>query len=575
MKIVPLVLLLLVTHRVSPAQSSGQQPQNTPQVPLIRTTTRLVQLNVVALDKQNHPVTDLTKEDFRVFDNGVEQQIAHFTGAVADAPTDPATHSPLAINNRQNSGEAVHGVTAILMDELILDSKDRQSVCTGSYPNDPCTTIRQMRLQVLEFLSKLPPGEVVGIYALRAVGVIVIHDFSDDPASLAAAAKSLGGEGLRSRSTDHLVSSTTRALVRWTQNSPTQGTGQKIQSSEDADRLMTGYGFQAVVKHLEGIPGRKNLVWVSSTLPVQASGFNIAQMAAASTANTPIDLNNLSNVGMLATEIYPDPQNHFEEVRKFGRWLADSNIAIYPFDAYGLQAGGPEGPQVGDNRYAQWAAADLIATESGGKALVGHNNLSGDLQQIVSEGRQAYQMDYYPGDKDWDGKYHKIELKLTPEHKGLTLLCRKGYFATDNLLAPSYENFREAARSPVETEGIELTLDVPSNPIEWGPEQVVLKLNVHDIQFEQKGEKANANLGVAFVQLGKNGRVLEGFLDNVNIALQPDTYADAEQQGWFYTRDLILSGYAAKLRVVVRDRATGAMGTVSVPIHMFSMKNTK
>jgi hypothetical protein len=32
---------------------------------------------------------------------------------------------------------------------------------------------------------------------------------------------------------------------------------------------------------------------------------------------------------------------------------------------------------------------------------------------------------------------------------------------------------------------------------------------------------------------------------------------------------------AAKLRVVVRDRATGATGTVSVPIHPFSMKNAK
>jgi hypothetical protein len=68
---------------------------------------------------------------------------------------------------------------------------------------------------------------------------------------------------------------------------------------------------------------------------------------------------------------------------------------------------------------------------------------------------------------------------------------------------------------------------------------------------------------------------MEGQTDNVALALQPDTYADAEEQGWFYTRDLIVSGYAARLRVVVRDRATGATGTVSVPVHPFSMKNVK
>ena len=103
----------------------------------------------------------------------------------------------------------------------------------------------------------------------------------------------------------------------------------------------------------------------------------------------------------------------------------------------------------------------------------------------------------------------------------------------------------------------------------------MLKLNVREIRFEQKGGMADANLAVAFVQLGNDGRILEGFTDNVALALPPDDYADAKQEGWFYSRQIIVSGYAEKLRVVVRDRATGATGSVSVPVHMFSMKNRK
>lgn len=37
---------------------------------VIRSTTRLVQMSVVAQDKQGRPVVDLKSEDFEVFDNG-------------------------------------------------------------------------------------------------------------------------------------------------------------------------------------------------------------------------------------------------------------------------------------------------------------------------------------------------------------------------------------------------------------------------------------------------------------------------------------------------------------------------
>jgi len=50
---------------------------------------------------------------------------------------------------------------------------------------------------------------------------------------------------------------------------------------------------------------------------------------------------------------------------------------------------------------------------------------------------------------------------------------------------------------------------------------------------------------------------------------------DAGQQGWMYRKELVVSGYAAILRVIVRDRATLATGSVSVPVHPFSMKKAK
>jgi VWFA-related protein len=87
--------------------------------PLIRTTSRLVQLNVVVVDKQDRPVTGLMKNDFRVFDNGVEQRIGHFSAS--NGMVQPLARSPLAVGNRQAPGSEASGMTVILVDETLLD----------------------------------------------------------------------------------------------------------------------------------------------------------------------------------------------------------------------------------------------------------------------------------------------------------------------------------------------------------------------------------------------------------------------------------------------------------------------
>src|SRR5262245_7382866 len=47
----------------------------------VRIETRLVNLNVKAVDAAGRPVTDLKPDDFEIYEDGVKQQITHF-GAV-------------------------------------------------------------------------------------------------------------------------------------------------------------------------------------------------------------------------------------------------------------------------------------------------------------------------------------------------------------------------------------------------------------------------------------------------------------------------------------------------------------
>jgi VWFA-related protein len=539
-KVASLVMSLLVV-------SAGPTPAQESDTSVLRTTTRLVQLNVVVLDKQRHPVHGLSEDDFQVFDNGMLKKIVHFAAGPEPALTMQSVRSPLMISNRQTSTDRSPGVTVILVDELILDA-------IPVPPVDLTAPIRSARLSVLKFLSTLQPGEQVALYALRREGVVVLHDFTDDPTEMIAAAKRLGGGGVRGKTIvlDRLKAERVDSLNTWSQNAPSS---KSYRAGEDASTVMRGYGFQAIVKHLEGVPGRRNLVWISSSLPMAATGFDLAMMANGAKANiTPQPtLNNPT-----PTPAHSSPENHYDAVREFARWLSNANISVYPIDANGLTTGG--------HSEAQRAAADIIATETGGQIVFDSNRLDEHLREIVAESGASYQIGYYPGDSAWDGKYHHVEIRLA-RRTGLISRYRRGYFAAEQTAKQDEDAaLWDAARSYVESPGIGLTVNVASNPLAWGPDDVVLKVDVRDIRFEQKGDRSNANLDIAFVQLGKDGRVVEGSKDRVAMALPSDVYDATESEGWFYPKTLWINPKAEKLRVVVRDLASGELGSVSVPI---------
>jgi VWFA-related protein len=518
------------------------------EIPVIRSSTRLVDLNVVVRDRQRRPVSNLLQSDFQVFDNGVPQRIVHFSGTSRPAPGSPKPS--LVVSNREGNVEQPPGVTVILMDELILDSP-------GVVPLDMTAPIRQARLAVLSFLGTIKPGTQVALYALRREGIVVLHDFTDDQAALFAAARSLGGGGPRGRSInlDDMQLQADSSLRGWRQNAPAPASGPATyRAGVEANRLLRGYGFQAIAHRLEGVSGRKNLVWISSTLPMSVTDFDVASMGNGRDANM---MPTASLANPAPTPHHPQQEGHLEELRDFARWLSDADIAVYPIDAWGLGTGG--------SNVAQWSAADMIASETGGRAIFNSNRIDEHLQEIVAEGSTSYQIGYYPGDNAWDGKYHHIEVRLA--RKGMTPLFRHGYWAADH---PETRNadlaLHEVARSVVDAPRIGIALKVTSNPLKSGPEDVVLRINVRDLHFERKDDRSKAYLDVAFVQLGKDGRVLDEFKDRVALALPPHMYEAAETNGWFYPRSLRINAEAEKMRIVARDLMTGAVGSVSVPV---------
>jgi VWFA-related protein len=154
----------------------AQQPEET----VLRVTTRLVQVSVVAHDRDGNPVRDLTRDDFTLTDNGRPQPISVFSVQVAEpaeSAPDQADANPLVISNRTlRSTEKPIAVTAVLFDALNISRLD---------------DFLYAKREVVKFLSTLRPGDPVALYSINGPHVRVIHDFTDDSGSLVQAAQKL------------------------------------------------------------------------------------------------------------------------------------------------------------------------------------------------------------------------------------------------------------------------------------------------------------------------------------------------------------------------------------------------
>src|SRR5205823_6444607 len=62
---------------------SGFVPPKPPDKDALRMETRLVNLNVKALDKAGRPISDLKQEDFAIVEDGVPQEVAFFQPVTA------------------------------------------------------------------------------------------------------------------------------------------------------------------------------------------------------------------------------------------------------------------------------------------------------------------------------------------------------------------------------------------------------------------------------------------------------------------------------------------------------------
>ncbi len=203
----------------------------------------LNKLNVVALDGHGQPVTDLTRDDFRVYDGGKPQPITwfRFTGGKSGLAT-------LAPREHYNRSSTPDDIVVILFDML----------------NDPLLADVPISSEIIDALKNHESGERIYLYLLTPRGdLFPVHPLPPPNTDLQAEA------------------------VPWTRNlGPTLDkdlktfVGLRPRADFDIKFLYdhTVDALQNLGGNMAEISGRKNLVWVTHGFPIY--GYSVSARSA-------------------------------------------------------------------------------------------------------------------------------------------------------------------------------------------------------------------------------------------------------------------------------------------------------
>jgi VWFA-related protein len=548
----------------TPAAAHAQQPAYETSA-VLKVKSRLVVVDVVARDGKGVPVTDLKQEDFTVLEDGKEQKLRIFSfqhpdDSVATAPPQAPANAMNVVDNLPHV-QAGRALNVILLDALNTSRLNQLS----------------MREAMIKFLETLPANEPIAVYLLSD-RLRLLQDFTTDPALLKDVVRSFRGKSspLLTISTDG--SPIAPVLPGVAQSLPPQMAAQ-IRAFQDQTTVdTTDQRVQATLvalnmlsRTLSGYPGRKNLIWLSETFPFDVMLANVSGRAS---------LNS---------------RNYSPEIARTGNMLSDSQVAIYPLDARGLAGSGifnvanevnqngatlrgSMGSQMdreSDDRMASHGTMNDLADRTGGRAFYNRNDLDGAVRDSITDGSTYYTLGYYPENKDWNGGFRNIQVKL--RRGSVRLRYRIGYFAVDTAafakLNPKRqdEDFDDALslNVPVSTALPFQALVMP--PSAKTENKVIVNYHVdpHALSFETSNDGLQAvNMECAVRVFPKKNpdKPVATEAQKMGGALNPDAYAKI-MKGFFPCRDsLTLQPGDYLLRLGVRDNVTGLIGTANASL---------
>jgi VWFA-related protein len=572
----------------SPSDSSSPNKPKEPE-PDIKVSSRLVVVDVV-VRKGDHPVSGLNQSDFTLYEDGVQQTIRYFTPHFANqtdaAPAPAATQRPpLPPDTYTNlpAPAVSDSATALLLDGLNTEPAD----------------VLYVRREMISFLKKMPSGRRIAVFALGRQ-LRLLQGFTTDTSQLLAALEKSKATSPASLLPDDAFSNELAGLAGSPGISVQDITNQaSFDADADANEAntrveMTLDAMQQLTRYLAGERGRKNLVWFSGSFPAQF--VSIATLVSGSQVQS--------------------MKTFDQQVEETADMLAISRVSVYPVEVRGVllmpmgataslipptgRTGPDESPTpaatqaASDQRAAEHATMDVLAQQTGGRAVYDSNGLQEAMADALDDGANYYTLAYVPSNSNFNGAERKIQVRLA--HGKADLFYRRGYYANagmfsqDSATKDSRSSFLGSMEHDIPASS-QIVFDVrvaapdqkpPSGSVAGANSAMKNRAARYAIDYAAAlgtiGLTENANgarqghIEAVAIAYDRDGNRLNWTGISVPIILDQAEWNQFSRSGLQIHQVLDLPAGDVYLRVGLYDPNSGRFGTYEVPLHVPASK---
>ena len=518
----------------------AQQPQK-PSQPgyVVRVSTEIVLVNVIARDKRGNLIRDLKKDDFTVYEDGQKQQLTSFAFENVDQLATAGTADTTVTGAAGNGGLLRAGQNPT------LEARDRRLMLLffDFSAMEPDEIDRAVNAGKKYVQANMQPADMVALVSL-VTNMRLDLDFTDDKTKILASLSAYNdseGQGFESGTTGS-SEGTAETSGEYTPDDTDYNTF-------SADRKLLA--LQSILQAMGKIPQKKSLIYFSNGIS-QSGVDNQSALRAATAA------------------------------------AVKANVSIYPVDVRGLSAFPPGGQAQSASLHGQSAYTgasvlnDLngnassqetlytLAADTGGKAFMDTNDFAGVFQQVQKDTSAYYVLGYTSSNHLKDGRFRR--LKVQANRADVKLEYRSGYYA-----GRDFEHMKQADREQQLED--ELVAELPQTDVAVYAGTayfrqddshyylgVSLVVPGSQIPFVQEKDKDNATIDI-IGQVQEGGRFPVGRLrDTVKLAV--DSAQQVRRKNVQYNTGFVLAPGSYHLKFIVRENRTGRMGSFETDVRI-------
>jgi len=411
----------------------GQEPAP-PKPPSFAAGIDVVLVNAVVTDRQGRPVEGLTADDFLVLEDGEPQALTSFEAVVlppappvarATAPAKAApADEPSRASTNQEPPDPSRRVFLVVLDD-------------GGLGLDGAAAAKRVAKRFLAEAAR--PGDLVSLVA-PAAGITWSTRHPEGTDRLAAVLDSIRGQRAMA---PELTSA-------WEASRVADGLDPLAQ-----ERARVRLDASGLLPREPRFPGESDEAYDARNRALQnpfVSADSRRQLdldrdrrrelfaATAAALDAVASVKGRKSVLLFSEGVIREP--HDPPFRELVGAARRSDAAFYHVNVARLRSGmAADSRQAGDRSASTRVAdandsggADQLAEETGGFALANPNDLEAGLERIAREAASHYRLGYTPTNPSRDGGYRRIQVEL--RRAGLEVRARKGYFSPSDEAPP-------------------------------------------------------------------------------------------------------------------------------------------